>query len=102
MPVVLLGIAGIFQLIANLILANSKPSVPGTDRPSFPQCKSLCMCVCVCVCVCICVRVYVCALCICVCVCSVCIFVCVCVVYVWCVSPCVYVLKGQYVGIEAV
>ena len=26
------------QLITNVILSGSKPTVPGTDRPSFPQC----------------------------------------------------------------
>ena len=36
-PVVLLGLAGLLQLIANVILADFKPTVPGTDRPSFPQ-----------------------------------------------------------------
>ncbi|XP_065901246.1 ABC transporter A family member 9-like isoform X2 [Dysidea avara] len=36
-PVVLLGIAGLFQVIANAILASSRPTVPGTDRPSFPM-----------------------------------------------------------------
>ena len=36
-PIVFLGIAGLFQLIANVILSDNKPSVPGTDQPSFPQ-----------------------------------------------------------------